>query len=144
MRAFSSISPGWGIAVVRIMAGIILVAAGWSKLWAGLGGFTSFIAQLGLPAPNVLGPGVAILELLGGVLLLLGVGTRVLGLLFMIEFIVTTALVRLPAGNWDMSRIDLMMLAASVLFLLAGGGKLSVDEMFVRRRGLPRDEALSA
>ncbi len=129
MQALNSIHPGWGIAAVRIIAG-------YSRWAPGIGGFTTFMTQLGFPAPGVLAPLIAALVLIGGLLLIVGLGTRVLGLLFLGEFIVTAFIVKLFRGTpFDVARIDLMLIAAALLFLLAGPGKASVDELLARRRG---------
>ncbi|MBA2447487.1 MAG: hypothetical protein H0V51_05620 [Chloroflexi bacterium] len=53
----------------------------------------------------------------------------------MIEFLVTTFIIKLPRMGWDPAQIDLMMLAGALMLLLAGPGKASVDEILARRRG---------
>ena len=128
--------PGWGIAAVRVAAAIVLIVAGFMK-FGNLNGFVGFVTSLGFPAPGVLAPFIATLELVGGILLLVGLGTRWLAILFVLEFLVTTFVVKLPRMGWDPSRIDVMMLAASILMLLAGPGAAAVDDMLARRRGEP-------
>jgi putative oxidoreductase len=138
MRALDGLAPGWGIAVVRVIMAIILIVAGYQKLAGGIDRFAAFLPQLGLPAPELFGWFVPILELVGGILVLLGLGVRWLGLLFIIEFLVTTFYVKLPrpppVGGWDSTRIDLMMLAAAAMLVLAGPGKASLDELLLKRR----------
>jgi uncharacterized membrane protein YphA (DoxX/SURF4 family) len=134
MQALNTVHPGWGIAAVRIVAGIILIVAGYTKFAGGLQGFTGFLTQIGMPLPGVMGLVIPTMELVGGLLVLLGLGVRWLALYFICEFIVTTFVVKLPRQGWDNSRIDMMMLAASVMLLLAGAGKASVDEMLARKR----------
>jgi putative oxidoreductase len=132
--ALNAIHPGWGIAAVRLAASIVLIVAGFMK-FGNLNGFAGFLTNIGFPAPGALAPFIATLELVGGLLLLIGLGTRWLAILFVIEFLVTTFVVKLPRMGWDPSRIDVMMLAAAVLMLLAGPGKAAVDEVLARRRG---------
>jgi putative oxidoreductase len=127
--------PRWGITVVRLMAGVILVVAGTQKWAGGIGGFVGFVTNLGIPLPQVVAPLIATGEVLGGLLLLLGLGARWVGLWFVCEFLVTSLYVKLGHGQgWDPARIDLMLLAASVMLLLTGAGALAVDEWLARRR----------
>ncbi len=134
MRALEGVAPGWGITVVRVTMGIILVAAGYSKFAGGLEGFSGFLSQVGFPAPGMLGPLVATLELVGGLLLIAGAVTRWVALLFVLQFLVVAFVVKLPRAGWDASRIDLMILAGALMLLLAGPGKAAVDEILLRRR----------
>ncbi len=138
MRAWENVNPGWGVAAVRIMAAIILIGAGYLKFAGGVDRFAGFLPQLGLPAPELLGWLIPIMEVIGGVLILLGLGVRWLGLYFVLQFLVITFYVKLPRpaplGGWDSMRIDLMMLAAAVMLVLAGAGKASLDEMLAKRR----------
>ena len=129
-RALAAVDPAWGITAVRVMAGIILIVAGYGKFAGGLGGFSGFIGSLGFPAPGVLGPLVAVLELVGGLLVLVGFKVRWIALLLIAEFLVTTFVIKLRGMGWDASRIDFMMLAAAVMLLLAGAGKASVDDIW--------------
>jgi putative oxidoreductase len=137
MRALEGIHPGWGITAVRVAMGIILIVAGYMKFAGGLGGFAGFMTQVGIPMAGVMAPLVAVLELAGGVLVLLGVGARWLGVLFVLEFLVAAFVVKLPNTSWDASRIDLMMLGGAIMLVLAGAGKASVDELLARRRAPP-------
>ena len=138
MRALEGVHPSWGITVVRVMMGIILIVAGYQKLAGGVERFAGFLPQLGIPAPELFGWLIPLLELVGGILVLLGLGVRWVGLLFIIEFLVITFYVKLPRaaplGGWDSARIDLMMLAAAVMLVLAGPGRAALEEILLRRR----------
>jgi uncharacterized membrane protein YphA (DoxX/SURF4 family) len=65
-------------------------------------------------------PFIAILELVGGLLLLVGVATRVIG-------------VQLPGRGWNASELDRMLLVACVLFVLAGPGAAALDRLWWER-----------
>jgi putative oxidoreductase len=132
-RALAAVDPAWGITVIRVMAGIILIVAGYMKFAGGLGGFSGFIGSLGFPAPGVLGPLVAVLELVGGLLVLVGFKVRWIALLIIVEFLVTTFLIKLRGMGWDATRTDSMMLAAAIMLVLAGAGKASLGEMWSDR-----------
>src|SRR5204863_352312 len=90
--------------------------------------------KMGMPAPGITGPFIALLELIGGALLLAGIAGRWLGLLFAVEFVVATFLVKLPSVGWAGARLDAMLLASALLIFFAGSGRLSVDDVWLERR----------
>ena len=129
-----SLDPAWGVAAVRIVMGLIFVTAGWSKIANGFGAVAANFGKMGMPAPGITGPFIALLELIGGALLLVGVAGRWLGLLFAVEFVVATFLVKLPSVGWAGARLDAMLLAGALLIFFAGSGRLSVDDVWLERR----------
>lgn len=133
-RGLEAVDPKWGITVVRVMMGIILIVAGSGKWASGIGGTVAFFTQLGIPLPGVMGPFVALLEVVGGLLLLVGFQTRYVAILFVAEFLVTTFYVKLRGPGWDAGRIDMMILASAVMLLLAGPGRAALDEVWRGRR----------
>ena len=142
MHALARIHPGWGVAAVRIMAGIVLVFAGWGKLTGGIDQFAGGMTQMGLPAAQVLAPLVVAFELVGGLLILAGAGARWLGLIMVAQFLILAFFVQMPSRGFGAARLDLMMLAAGLMLVLAGAGKASVDEMLARRKRVPALERL--
>jgi len=135
MRGIWGIHPGWGITAVRIAVALILIAAGYEKWMTGVEPVVQSFARSGIPVPEVMGPYIVALELVGGALLLLGVAGRWVGLLVAAEFAVATFYVKMPALGWAAGRIDLMLLAAGMLFFLAGPGRAAVDEFWLERTG---------
>jgi len=117
--------PAYGIFIVRITTGALFAVHGYQKFAGGIGGVVGFFSKLGVPAPGVLAPFVAGLELVGGILLILGVATRWISLLFAGEMLVTTVFVQLPAKGWNGADLDRMLLAATLLFILAARGPFS-------------------
>jgi putative oxidoreductase len=141
MRSLENTDPRWGVAVVRIVMGIILIVAGFTKFRGGIDVFTGFLTQAGIPLPQLFGVLIPTLELVGGILVLLGFGARWVALLYVCEFLTTTFIVKLPRQGWDNSRIDMMMLAAALMLVLAGPGKASLDEILAKRRAGAVDAA---
>jgi putative oxidoreductase len=78
-------------------------------------------------------PFIAILELVGGILLLLGVATRVVACLFAVEMLVTTLWVKMPSAGWNASDLDRMLLVACILLVLAGPGAAALDRLWWER-----------
>src|SRR5215213_7642938 len=97
-RTGESVWP-WGIALLRVVVGIVFVMHGQQKLFEmGVGGVGGFFASLGVPAPQLAAVVVSLLETVGGVALILGVLTRLFGLLLMGDMLVAMLLVHRPNG----------------------------------------------
>ncbi|HLZ28032.1 MAG TPA: DoxX family protein [Chloroflexota bacterium] len=133
------LTPAWGITLVRMMMGIILIVASYEKLSAGgFFGFSASISNFGLPLPQFFGPFITGLELVGGILLLTGLGARWVAILFVCEFAVNVFILKIPRqppfGGWDSMRIDLMMLATAIALVLVGPGELALENLLLRRR----------
>jgi putative oxidoreductase len=118
-------------AMLRVITGVVMAYYGWSKVDSGIGGFGQFLDSLGVPFPGFMAYVVTFLELGGGILLIVGLLTRLWALLFAIEMVFTTVLVKLDVGFMSQEgaglELDLMIFAAAVAMLLLGPGRLSVD-----------------
>ena len=122
----------WGWALIRFATGAILIPHGWQKLFAGgadvLAGKT--LTAWGLPAPALWAYGVGTLELAGGALLALGLLTRPVALLFVIELLVINIGVHWGNG-WAWGRggmqYTVFLLAVCLAACVRGGGEHSLD-----------------
>jgi putative oxidoreductase len=146
---------------IRLMAGGVFFSEGLLKFVyvnQGVGRFT----KLGMPMPGVLAPAIAVLEIVGGVLLMTGLGTRLISLPFIVEMVVailstkvalyfgTSPLPKPPSpptvGWWAVlheSRSDYAQLLSCAFLLAAGPGPWSLDAVLQRRRGSRRTGAHS-
>ncbi len=121
--------------IVRLIAGTIMAAHGWQKLVGGLGNFGQFLGQLGVPLPGLMAYVVTLVELLGGVLLILGLLSRLAALLLTINLTVAILLVKVNVGliappeAGAGAELDLALIAGFLTVLLLGPGKLSLDRM---------------
>ena len=98
-------------------------------------------ARIGLPMPELLGPFVGTAEIVGGMLVLLGLATRlaVVPLLTIMVVAITTTKVPMLAerGFWFMvheARTDWSMSLGSLFLLLVGAGPWSLDTWLMSRR----------
>ena len=134
MRGFMRVDPGWGITLVRLATASVFIRAGYSKLFVlGLDRVTDNIARYGLPAPQVFAFLAAVGKFVGGLALLIGLFTRWLGLFYAIEFAIAFVWVKLRMQSWAAGNLDMMLFAASLLFLLAGPGRAAVDALWLEK-----------
>jgi uncharacterized membrane protein YphA (DoxX/SURF4 family) len=123
-----------GPTVLRVITGLVMAVHGWQKITNGVDGFAGFLEQLALPAPMVLAYVVTVLEFGGGLLLLAGLLSRLVGLLLAIHMLFTSFVVKV--GKLDVPLIadqgtgwelDIVLFAAFVAIVLLGPGSLSLD-----------------
>ena len=128
-----------GHTVLRAVLGITFLLHGWQKFneWTIAGTQASF-GEMGVPAADIAAPAVAVLELAGGALLVIGLATRVIAALLTVNMLGALVLVHLPAGFFAGNggyELVLLLAAAALLFVLAGAGRWSVDHVIASRRG---------
>lgn len=125
--------------LVRLYWGWQFAQTGWGKLHS-LGKITEFFTSLNIPFPAANAHFVAGLEFFGGLLLIVGLGTRVVGFLLAANMMVAywtadhDALVSILSDPGKFYVADpYTFLFASVLVLIFGAGLLSLDALVLQR-----------
>ena len=123
------------LAIVRIYWGWQIAQNGWGKLH-NLSHVTEFFASLGLPAPGPTAAFVATFEFVGGILLAIGLLSRIAALGFVIDMTMAYitadrealfSFVSDPAKFYNAD--PFIFLFVGVLILVLGPGKFSVDAL---------------
>jgi putative oxidoreductase len=121
--------------VLRAGSGLLFMQHGLQKIFGVLGGFGG---TPGATAPIASMMGFAgVLELVGGALLILGLLTRPVALVLMLEMLWAYVSVHMPKGGWPIQNGgELALLYAFVFAFLAthGAGPMSVDGSIRRGR----------
>jgi putative oxidoreductase len=127
-------TQGIPLVVARILLALMFVLGGIGKL-GGLEGTAGYIASKGLPLPMVLAVGAGVLELVAGVLLIIGWQARWAALALAAFTLVASVIFHnywaMPAAQQMMQQLMFMKnlaVAGGLLFVFAfGAGSLSLD-----------------
>ena len=125
-----------GLLVLRIVTGIIMIVHGWQKFFVdGIAGVSAFFGSMGIPLAGVSATAVATIERVGGLLLIAGLGTRIVGALFAAAM--AGAIVFVHAANGFLATAGgyefvLLLAAVGVALALTGGGRYAVDALIKR------------
>ena len=152
-------NPGdnrWAI-FIRLSLAFVFVLEGYQKLILpevlGSGRF----AKIGIPMPELMGPFVGVVELVCGLLILVGLFARIAAvplIVIMVVAIVSTKIPILLGHDWlifsvrDLdrygflsmtheTRTDFAMLMESIFILLAGAGRWSIDASLWQQHASP-------
>lgn len=129
----------YGPLSIRILAGITFIAHGIPKL-VDPAMTQGFFGNIGLP-PEMAIP-IGVLEVVGGFALLVGILTRIASILFVIEMICVTFMVKISEGLVGGFELELLLMSISVSLLLTGPGRISIEYDILRRELFPRGRDL--
>jgi putative oxidoreductase len=126
--------------LVRMIVGCVFLSEGIQKfLFSESLGVGRFI-RIGIPAPEIMAPFVGVVEIVCGLLVLLGLFTQLASIPLIINILVAICSTKIPIllekGFWAMAheaRTDWSMLLGSIFLLLVGAGRWSLDALLVAR-----------
>lgn len=140
-------SPGvWydGIAIVRIMVGIMLIFHGWQLFEShDMGVFSDLLFNMSIPFPEAMAYTGKVIELAGGLLLIVGLFTRLVTALLFVTFLLVTF--GLGEGKiFSDNQLPFLYALISLIFFFTGAGRLSIDFiLFINRKEDSKDSNVS-
>jgi len=139
---------------LRLIVGLGFMEHGYAKLARGPGDFIAILHAIGMPFADLLGWATIIIELIGGLMILLGVFVTAASVPMLVVLLVAIVTVHLPNGfssikllSYDASgahfgqpgyETDLLYAAGLLALCLGGAGPLSLDGYWTRRRQVQR------
>jgi len=139
LRRLTATSPTWAAVPLRLVTGVAFIGHGAQKVLGAFGGpglskFASFPAPFTFMRPTGAWMGAAAFaELIGGVLVILGLFTRIGA--FLIVCVMLTVIVGLQWPKFfapEGMELALAFLGMALALLILGGGQASVDRLIAR------------
>lgn len=121
----------------RVGIGIILIAHGWQKVITnGISATADDFQAMGVPLPGVSAWYAAIVELAGGVLLILGLLMPLVGLAVAVDMAGAIIFVHLEHGLFTPMGFELpLAIGVAALAMGFGSGRLAIDQALFGRLG---------
>jgi putative oxidoreductase len=142
-------SPGWYSLPLRLIVGYGFMEHGYAKLARGPEGFVHILAALGIPMPELAAWATILVELLGGLAVLVGALIPLASIPMIVVLLVEIVTVHLPNGFSSIKlqsvtaggvhfgqpgyETDLLYMAALIALVFGGSGPLSLDRLITRR-----------
>ncbi|GAA1995416.1 DoxX family protein [Nakamurella flavida] len=136
--ALNTVRTDVALLIGRVVVGVVFIAHGWQKLVtngmpATVDGFTA----MGIPLPELSAWFTALVEVVGGAALVLGLLVPLAGLLLAVVSGGALAFVHLENGLFAADggyELVLVLLAASLMLAGLGSGRFALDPMVFGRR----------
>jgi len=141
---------GWYAVPLRLVVGLGFIEHGFAKLARGADGFIAILHAIGIPLANLFGWGTIGVEILGGLMILLGALVPVAAVPMIAVLLVAIFTVHLPNGFSSIKLLsydtmgahfgqpgyetDLLYIAALLALCAGGAGPLSLDGRLTSRR----------
>ncbi|WP_046178850.1 DoxX family protein [Domibacillus tundrae] len=120
-------NKGIGALILRITLGVIFLAHGTAKFQGGIENTVGWFESIGLP--GFMAYAVAVIEVVGGIALIVGLGTRIVSALFALLLIGAIIKVKFAAGFLNGYAYDLVLLSLSVSLFVEGSKLYSIGNL---------------
>jgi putative oxidoreductase len=126
-----------GATILRIVLGATFLIHGASKFQGGIGNTVGFFESLGLPGFSAYI--VALIELVGGIAMILGLATRIVSILFAAVLAVAVIKVKLAGGflgNGQMAgyELDLALMSISIYLAISNKSLFAIDNVIFQSK----------
>ena len=144
----------WAPVPLRLIVGYGFMEHGFAKLARGLDAFPTILLAIGVPAPHLMGWLTILVEIFGGLAVLLGALVPLASIPMAAVLLVAIFTVHLPYGFSSIKlqavtaagaqfgppgfETDLLYLACLAALVLGGSGPLAIDGLLAKRREVAR------
>lgn len=139
----------WGPLFLRLAIGIGFIVHGWAKLSRGPAGFGKLLAQTGVPFPHMMAWIASLVEVFGGLAMLLGLFVSIAAIPLIITMLVAMFTIQINYGFSSVKtigltpqgplfgppgyEINLLYIAGLVSLIITGAGVFSIDRLIAKK-----------
>jgi len=131
--SFDSMASQVGWLILRVVTGLAMALAHGLPKFDRADDFAGKVGELGFPAEGVFAWAAILAEFVGGLLLALGLGTRVAAF-FMLVTMLIAAFISHGGDPFAKQEKALLYAAITLCFMLVGGGHYSIDRFLRKAR----------
>lgn len=140
----------WGPLILRLVIGYGFIVHGWAKLSKGPAGFEKLLTQTGVPFPHFNSWMAPLVEIFGGLAMMLGFFTSITAIPLIFTMLVALFTIQINYGFSSVKtigltpqgplfgppgyEINLLYIAGLISMMLSGPGIFSIDALLVKRR----------
>ena len=148
----------WALIPVRLIVGFGFLEHGFAKLARGPDAFANILQAMGVPGPHFMAWATILVEILGGLAVILGAFVRLASLPMAAVLLVAMFTVHLPYGFSSIKlqavtaagaqfgppgyEVDLLYLACLAALVLGGPGPLAIDGLIGKRRKVRSSQSI--
>jgi putative oxidoreductase len=119
--------PSLGLLLIRIAIGAVFLSHGWMKI-GNVDMVTGMLGHMGVAASGFFGPFISWLEVVGGLMLIFGIFSRIAAAALGIEMIFAIFLTGIGKG-FGPHEMEILLMAGSLGIALVGSGKFALYKM---------------
>jgi putative oxidoreductase len=120
VASYSKFSP----LALRLVFGFLFLIHGFSKFQQ-MAGTEQFFTKIGLP--HIAVPLIALVEIIGGISLIVGIGSRIFAAILALDMIVAIFIVKLGMGFVGGYEFELALVAGLVSIIISGPGAFALS-----------------
>ena len=148
----------WALIPVRLIVGFGFMEHGFAKLAKGPDAFANILEAMGVPGPHFMAWATILVEILGGLAVILGAFVRLASLPMAAVLLVAMFTVHLPYGFSSIKlqavtaagaqfgppgyEVDLLYLACLAALVLGGPGPLAIEGLIGKRRKVRSSQSI--
>ncbi|MBM4763147.1 DoxX family protein [Bacillus sp. B15-48] len=122
----------WSTLILRVVLGITFFLHGFDKFNSGIGNIVGWFESIGLPGG--LAYAVAVIELVGGLLLIVGLGSKIVAALLAVIMLGAIFTAKLAMGFLNGYELDIVLFAMALFIAVNGSQMFAIGSVITGKK----------